>query len=198
MYGGQPDYAQPPAYPGMQPTGGMYPGLPNGQQNYGVQPNYPGAQPSYPAAQPSYPGAQPNYPGSQPNYPAANSNYPTGPQPGYPQWGNAGFQQSASDGFSGTVVGPGPGYPNNAGGVGPSAPTCKCIQFDCYKCKALYLNISYNIFLVTKEEEANQSANYNARMLATQQNNGGYAPPPDMNVSYLNLKEEFRNCFRKN
>lgn len=113
----------------------MYPGLPNGQQNY------PGTQPSYPGAQPSYPGAQPNYPGAQPSYPGAHSNYPgnqpgyTGPQPGYPQWGNPGFQQSSSDGYSGTVVNNGPGYPNNAGGgagpgPGPSAPICKLIAFD--------------------------------------------------------------------
>lgn len=97
----------PPAYPGTQPAGGMYPGLPNGQQNY------------------------PSYPGGQPSYPAAQSNYPTGPQPGYPQWGNPGFQQSSADGYSGTVVNNGPGYPNNAGGgggaAGPSAPTCKLI-----------------------------------------------------------------------
>lgn len=39
------------------------------------------------------------------------------------------------------------------------------------------------MFLDSKEDEANQSANYNARMLASQQNNGGYAPPPGMNVS---------------
>lgn len=122
-YGGQPDYgAQPPAYPGMQSTGGMYPGLP--------QSNYPGAQPSYPGAQPSYPSAQPSYPGTQPNYPGAQSNYPgqSGPQPGYPQWGNAGFQQSSTGGYSGTVVSNGPGYPNAAGNSGPSAPVCELIS----------------------------------------------------------------------
>lgn len=102
----------------MQHGGGMYPGLPSGAQNYGPGvPNYPGSQPSYP---------QPNYPAAQPNYP--------GPQPGYPQWGNPGFQQSSSDGYSGTVVNNGPGFPNNAGGAGPSAPTCKLIPFDCHKC----------------------------------------------------------------
>lgn len=113
----------------MQPPGGMYPGMPNGQQNYpgypGGQQGYPGAQPSYPGAQPGYPGAQPSYPGGQPAYPAAQS----GPQPGYPQWGNAGFQQSSTGGFSGTVVNNGPGYPNNAGSSGPSAPTCKPESF---------------------------------------------------------------------
>ncbi len=38
-------------------------------------------------------------------------------------------------------------------------------------------------FLDSKEDEANQSVNYNERMMATQRNNGGFAPPPDMNVS---------------
>lgn len=38
-------------------------------------------------------------------------------------------------------------------------------------------------FLDSKEDEANQSTNYNARMTASQQNNGGFAPPPDMYVS---------------
>ncbi len=133
---GQPDYgAQPPAYPGMPSAGGMYPGLP--QQGY-PQPNYPGAQPNYPGAQPSYPGAQPSYPSAQPNYPAAQPNYPgqSGPQPGYPAWGNPGFQQSSSDGFhSGTVVNNGPGYPNNAGGSNPSAPSCKLSTYNskCHK-----------------------------------------------------------------
>lgn len=129
-YGGQPDYTQPPAY-----HGGMYPGLPNGQQNYpGTQPSYPGAQPGYPGAQPSYPGAHSNYPGNQP-----------GPQPGYPQWGNPGFQQSSSDGYSGTVVNNGPGYPNNsgAGGAGPSAPICKLISFD-FDCHKFYIEYRFS------------------------------------------------------
>lgn len=43
--------------------------------------------------------------------------------------------------------------------------------------------VTRRIVLDSKEEEANQSANYNARMMANQQNNGGFAPPPDMNVS---------------
>jgi len=181
-YGGQPDYGhQPPAYPGMQAAGGMYSGLPNGQQNY-PQPSYPGSQPNYPGTQPNYPGTQPNYPGPQSNYPGTQPGF-TGPQPGYPQWGNPGFQQSSSDGFSGTVVNNGPGYPNNAGGGGggPSAPT------------------------FSKEEEANQSTNYNARMLANQQNQqnsaafapppnmNGFAPPPDMNElppSYNSLNKK--------
>ncbi|KAG4069717.1 hypothetical protein HA402_002296 [Bradysia odoriphaga] len=179
--GGPPSYggygAQPPAYPGVPSAGGMYPGLPNGQQNYpGSQPGYPGNQPSYPSGQPSYPSGQPSYPSGQPSYPAAQPQpgYPaapsnfSGPQPGYPQWGNPGFQQSSTGGFSGTVVNNGPGYPNNAGGSGPSAP-------------------SYS-----KEEEANQSVNYNERMMA-QQNNGGFAPPPDMNElppSYNSLNKK--------
>jgi len=187
-YGGQADYgAQPPAYPGMQPAGqSMYPGLPT-QNNYpSAQPSYPGAQPSYPAGPPNYPPGQPSYAGGQPNYPGVQPGYP---QPGYPQFGNAGFQQSSSDGYSGTVVNNGPGYPNHAGGSsGPSAP-------------------SYS-----KEDEANQSADYNARMLATPQNsggyapqnrdrhapqnNGGFAPPPDMNElppSYNSLGNKKQN-----
>lgn len=141
----------------MNNAGGMYPGLPTGQQNY------PGPQPNYPAAT--------NYPGSQPAY------------GGYPQWGNPGFQQSSSDGYSGTVVNPGPGYPNNSGGAGPSAPTCMLIFLSFF----FHTQFISSFILVSKEEEANQSANYNARMLANQQNNGGFAPPPDMNVSHFYL-----------
>jgi len=163
---GQPDYSQPPAYPGMQypGQGGMYPGLPNGQPNF---PGYPNGQSGYPGAQQNYAGGQPSYPGAQPSYPGASQ----------PAWGNPGFQQSSNDGYRGTVVNNGPGYPNNAGAGasgGPSAPS----------------------YSDSKEEEANQSANYNERMMASQQNRGGFAPPPGMNElppSYNSLGNKKQN-----